>query len=134
MAVETVFYDGDCGLCHRSVRFLLAADREGQLRFAPLQGETFRSRIEAHDRAGLPESLVVLTESGRLLTRSDATVHLLRQLEGPWRVLGVLLAWVPRRLRDVFYDLVVGRRHRLFEAPGDACPVASPQLRARFDP
>ncbi len=35
----TVLYDGECGLCHRSVKFLLKRDRH-QLWYAPLQGET----------------------------------------------------------------------------------------------
>ncbi len=35
-----VFYDAVCGLCDRSVQFLLAHDRERVLHFAPLQGPT----------------------------------------------------------------------------------------------
>ena len=135
MPAETVFYDGDCGLCHSSVRFLLRADREGLVfRYAPLQGETFRARIPAHARQGLPDSIVVLTADGRLLTRSDGTAHLLRQLGGLWGALGRLLAAVPRPLRDAGYDLVARIRHRLFARPEGVCPVVSPQFRARFDP
>jgi predicted DCC family thiol-disulfide oxidoreductase YuxK len=39
-ARHVVFYDGVCGLCDRSVQFLLARDRERVLHFAPLQGST----------------------------------------------------------------------------------------------
>jgi len=39
-ARHVVFYDGVCGLCDRSVQFLLARDRERVLHFAPLQGPT----------------------------------------------------------------------------------------------
>jgi predicted DCC family thiol-disulfide oxidoreductase YuxK len=134
-APETVFYDGGCGLCHRSVRWILDRDPEGRaFRFAPLEGETFRARVEEARRVGLPDSLVVLTRDGRLLARSDATAHVLGRLGAAWPVVGALLAAVPRPLRDAAYDAVARRRHRLFERPGAACPVASPQLRARFDP
>ena len=34
-----ILYDGVCGLCHASVRWLMKRDR-GRLRYAPLQGET----------------------------------------------------------------------------------------------
>jgi predicted DCC family thiol-disulfide oxidoreductase YuxK len=34
-----VLYDGTCGLCHRSVRWLMKRDRR-RLWYAPLQGET----------------------------------------------------------------------------------------------
>lgn len=135
MATETVFYDGDCGLCHRTVRFILSADREGSaFRFAPLGGETFRARIPAEARPDLPDSLVLLTEEGRLLVRSDAAVHVLRRLGGLWSVVGALLRALPRRFRDGAYDLVARIRPRLFARPQAACPIASPELRARFDP
>lgn len=39
-ARHVVFYDAVCGLCDRSVQFLLARDRERVLHFAPLQGPT----------------------------------------------------------------------------------------------
>ena len=43
---ETLFYDGQCGLCHRAVRFLLAEDRApgGAFRFAPLAARPSRPR------------------------------------------------------------------------------------------
>ena len=135
MAVDTVFYDGDCGLCHRTVRFLLSADRDGRLfRFAPIGGETFLSSIGASQRTELPDSLVVLADDGRLLIRSDATVHILRRLGNPWRTVGSLIALVPRVVRDGLYDFIARIRHRLFSAPEAACPVPSPGARARFAP
>ena len=39
-ARNVVLYDGVCGLCDRSVQFLLARDRERVLHYAPLQGPT----------------------------------------------------------------------------------------------
>ena len=43
-----VFYDGDCGLCDRFVRWMLRRDRGHHYRFAPLQGETaaFRKLVD----------------------------------------------------------------------------------------
>jgi predicted DCC family thiol-disulfide oxidoreductase YuxK len=132
---DLVFYDGDCGFCHRSVRFLLARDPGGEaFRFAPLQGETFRANVPETERRSLPESLVVHAADGRLLARSEAVVHLLRRLGGAWALLARLLALVPRRLRDLAYDGFAAIRHRLFRQPDGSCPVLPPALRARFDP
>ena len=131
---STVFYDGGCGLCHRAVRFALTRDIDGaRFRFAPLGGEAFRRRIPAAVRAGLPDSLVALTPDGTLLTRSAAVLHVMERVGGPWRIIGKLLALVPRGIRDAGYDGVAGMRRRLFERPGDPCPVTSPELRARFE-
>lgn len=129
---DLVFFDGDCGLCHHTVRFLLREDRNGVLRFAPLRGETFHEEVPAPRRAGLPDSLIVRTGDGRLLVRSDATIHLLRRLGGRWRWRADLLALVPRPIRDAGYRILASVRRLLFRRPEDACPVVAPPLRARF--
>jgi predicted DCC family thiol-disulfide oxidoreductase YuxK len=116
------------------VRFVLWADPGGVLRFAPLGGDTFRSRVREDEREGLPDSLVLLTSEGRLRTRSEAVVEILRQLGGRWRLVAALVALVPRSLADALYDAVARVRHRLFARPPDVCPVVPPPLRSRFDP
>jgi predicted DCC family thiol-disulfide oxidoreductase YuxK len=134
-AAEYLFYDGHCGLCHRAVKFVLRHDRSGELfRYAPLQGSTFLARVEAGRRAGLPDSVVVLTREGELLVRSDAFLHILRRLGGGWRVLAAVLSVVPRGLRDFVYDFVARIRYRVFGRRDDLCPVVPAELRARFDP
>ena len=48
---ERLFYDGDCGLCHRFVRFALAEDVTGRaLRYAPARRTDLRDRA-ARDRS-----------------------------------------------------------------------------------
>jgi predicted DCC family thiol-disulfide oxidoreductase YuxK len=129
-----VFYDGSCGLCHRTVRFAIAHDRDGtQFRFAALGGETFRRLVPEAQRTGLPDSVVVLTPGGMLLARSVAVIHILQRIGGPWRLLGRLLALVPRGIGDLGYDGIARVRHRLFRRPTDDCPVTLPELRGRFE-
>ena len=129
-----VFYDGACGLCHRTVRFAIARDRDGRrFRFAALGSEAFRRLVPETLRRGLPDSIVVLTPDGALLSRSAAIVHILDRIGGSWRLQGRLLALVPRGIRDLGYDGVARVRHRLFRKPPDACPVTPPELRARFE-
>lgn len=129
-----VFYDGACGLCHRTVRFAIARDRDGRhFRFAALGGEAFRRLVPEALRARLPDSIVVLTAEGSLLARSAAVIHILERIGGPWRLAGGLLALVPLGIRDLGYDGIARARYRLFRRPTDACPVTSPELRARFE-
>jgi len=132
---ELLFYDGHCGLCHRAVKFVLKHDRSGNaFRFAPLQGSTFQSRVFPEQRAALPDSIVVLTDTGSLLVRSDAFVHILRRLGGGWSFLASLIDVIPRSLRDVAYDFIARVRYRVFGKRDDLCPIVPPDLRARFDP
>ncbi len=136
--VHFLFFDGDCGLCHHSVRFVLRRDAQRRFRFAPLEGETFAPYLERlqseQQGAPVPDSMIVATPDGRLLLRSDGVVHILRQLGAPWRALGGLLALVPRPVRDLGYRIVARIRHRLFSRPRDVCPIPEGAQRQLFDP
>lgn len=113
-----IFYDGDCGLCHRFVRFVLSEEPAGEgFHFSPLASG---------------DSIVVRTGDDRTLLRSDAVIYVLGRLGGFWRLLGAALRLVPRPLRDAVYSLVASMRRRLFAKPDGACPVLSPALRPRF--
>ncbi|MGA2272944.1 MAG: DCC1-like thiol-disulfide oxidoreductase family protein [Bryobacteraceae bacterium] len=131
---ETIFYDGHCGLCHRAVKFVLKHDRSGAaFRFAPLQGKTFQARVPVDRRGGVPDSMAVETGDASLLVRSDACIHVLRRLGGRWRVIAVLVAVIPRPLRDGLYALLAHIRYRVFGRRDDLCPSVPPELRGRFD-
>jgi predicted DCC family thiol-disulfide oxidoreductase YuxK len=132
---ETLFYDGHCALCHGAVKFVLKHERSGAaFRFAPLQGETFAARVPESARTNLPDSIVVLTDGGGLLVRSDAFLYILTRLGGGWKILASALQAIPRFLRDAAYDFVARVRYRVFGTRSDWCPVAPPELRSRFDP
>jgi predicted DCC family thiol-disulfide oxidoreductase YuxK len=131
---ERIFYDGHCGLCHRAVRFVIARDPDGRrFRYAPLQGTTFAALVTAERRVGLPDSVVVLTDDGRLLIRSDAFIHILRRLGGFWRFVAGIVGVIPRAIRDGMYDFIARVRYRIFGRRVEVCPVRPAELRARFD-
>jgi len=129
----TVFYDGFCGLCHGFVRFVLAEGRSAKnIEFSPLQGELFHSRVPESERAGLPDSIVVLTHTGRLLARAEAVSYVLGQLGGVWRLAAAVAGLLPQSLADGCYDSVARLRQYLFRKPGATCPIVPPDLQARF--
>jgi predicted DCC family thiol-disulfide oxidoreductase YuxK len=131
---ERIFYDGHCGLCHWAVKFVIARDPHGRFfRYAPLQGTTFAALVSAERRAGLPDSVAVLTDDGRLLVRSDAFIHILRRLGGFWRVIGTFISVIPRVIRDGVYNFIARVRYRIFGRRPEVCPVTPAELRARFD-
>lgn len=135
-----LFYDGDCGFCHRSVRFVLAEELATpeplRLRFAALGGEAFHACLARHpelDPASLPDSIVLELEDGTIRTRSAAALEIASRLGGFWRGLALALARLPSALLDAAYDAIARVRKRLFASPKDACPILPPELRARFD-
>ena len=125
-----IFFDGVCGLCNRGVRFVVRRDRRGHFRFATLQGAFAEQTLRPMGIDPTKLESFVLLENGRALTQSDAALAVVRELDGPWPVLG-LFRCVPRGLRDAAYRFVARHRYRWF-GRFDTCPMPSPELRARL--
>ena len=130
---DVIFYDGECGVCHRFVQFVLERDKKQRFQFAPLQGKTF-ARIPPLQRASLPDSVVLLTASGKLLDRSNAALYVLSRLSWLWRVMAAVLRALPQALRDRPYDAAARKRQTWAARPASLCPVVPESLRARFLP
>lgn len=126
-----IFFDGVCGLCNRFVDFVIRRDHQGVFLFAPLQGETARSRLSEEDVSQL--STMVLADEAGLHRRSTAAVRILCRLGTGWKAAGFLLAMIPRPLREVGYGLVARCRYALF-GKKEACRLPTPDERARFLP
>jgi predicted DCC family thiol-disulfide oxidoreductase YuxK len=125
-----ILFDGVCVLCNRSVRHIIRNDPAGRFRMAALQSAAGRRLLTEH---GLdPDALdtVVLIERGRVYTRSDAALRILRGLSGPSRHWW-LARFVPRPVRDAAYGLVVRNRYQWF-GKRSACMTPRPIDRHRF--
>ncbi len=132
-SANIVFYDGVCGLCNRTVQFVLKRDQARKIVFAPLQGETAKRRVDLPDDL---RSIVFVMNHGtaqeEIYFRSDAVLRILDQLGGFWRVVSWLRI-IPRPLRDAIYNAIARRRYQWF-GKFDKCRVPSPEVRARFLP
>ena len=131
-ARDLLLFDGECGLCTASIRFILARDRKGLLRFASLQSELGRGVAIVH---GLDPyeltTLVFVDGAGHVTLRSTAALRVAAEhLRFPWRLAGVLRI-VPRFLRDAIYRWVSKNRLRWFGS-ADACQLPAPGEAERF--
>ena len=126
-----LFFDGVCGLCNKSVDFVLARDVEGHFQFAPLQGETARQLLSPSDASDL-SSMVLLIE-GRTYRQSSAAVRILWQLSFGWQLLGTLLWLIPLPIRNLGYRLIACNRYRFF-GRHETCRMPTPAERSRFLP
>ncbi len=126
-----VFFDGTCGMCSGTVRWLLKHDHTGSLRFAPIQGETFES-LEHPDKPEGLKTMVVLDE-GELYLFSDSSLRMLWHLGGVWRVLARLGGLVPRMVRDPVYRFIAAHRYRI-AGRVERCEVPTEADRARMLP
>lgn len=131
-----LLYDGACGLCQRTVRWLLRHDPVGRLLYAPLQRPLASEVFAEHtlDARRTNSAVLVLhfdQPTERAAIRSDAILGCLRILGGGWALLAAVAGLVPRSLRDGVYNWLARNRHRLPEN-GDSCSLPNSAERARF--
>jgi len=132
---DLVFYDGECGLCHATVRFAIRHDPRGdRFVFAPLGGATWKEIVAGAGLSTPPDSVVVRTDDGAVLFRSAAVLHLLHRCDGRWSLAARILGLFPRAPADLAYRLVARARRHVFGVPAEACPVPPGPLRTRFLP
>ncbi len=127
-----VLYDGTCGLCHRSVRWLLRHERDHALQFAPLQGATAAALRVRHPEIPQLVSTVVLVDNDRVYLRSKAFLYAAKHLRAPWRWAAVW-RWIPGFLPDLGYRLIAAIRYRVW-GRAELCDLPAPDERARFLP
>ncbi len=129
--MDLVLYDGVCGFCNSTVRFIIDRDPERRFRFLALQSDGARARLAPFpDVPRNLDTLVVLAE-GRAFIRSDAVIYILRRLKSPWPAVAATLACVPRPLRDLGYRGFAKARYRLF-GKFESCPLPRAEERALF--
>ena len=108
-----IFFDGNCGLCNQSVRFVVAHDPRALFDFAPLEGKTAAQQL---DPKWLKENTLVLLEhfgkpTQRLWVRGRGALRILWLLGGKWRLLG-WMCFLPCGV-DLVYRLIARHRRRV---------------------
>ena len=125
-----LYFDGICNLCNGLVQFVIRHNPNGPIRFASLQSEKGRYRLQEMRLDSEKLSTVIFEKNGRVSTKSDAVLGLLWDLGGLWKL--SVLGWIiPRFLRNILYDFVARRRYNWF-GKRDSCMIPTPELKGRF--
>jgi predicted DCC family thiol-disulfide oxidoreductase YuxK len=130
-----VFFDGDCGLCNGSVRFLIRRDRHKRLYFAPLQGVAAQAILPEKYRSSL-DTIVYqrINADGRptQVVRSEAVLLALIDTGSAFGLLAHITRLIPTRLRDWCYRQIAANRKKFFKSA--ACQLRSKDEHARILP
>lgn len=121
-----IFYDGLCGLCDRSVQFIIKNDKRKKFRFATLQSD-FAEQILGDDANA---DTFILFEKGKIITRSTAALRVCKILSGKLSLLYIFIL-VPAFIRDTFYDLIARNRYKWF-GHFDECKIPTPEQKELF--
>ncbi|HEX4936749.1 MAG TPA: DCC1-like thiol-disulfide oxidoreductase family protein [Gemmatimonadaceae bacterium] len=124
-----LLYDGHCGLCNRTVRWVLKRDPGGTMCFAPLSSAVGREALSRLPSLAGIDSVILLHKEGAWV-KSAAVLEIARYVGGIWG-LATLGYVVPRALRDWCYDFVARRRYGWFGRL-DSCPLPPPEDAPRF--
>jgi predicted DCC family thiol-disulfide oxidoreductase YuxK len=127
-----LLYDGVCGFCNKSVQTILASDKKGLLKFAPLQSKYGLEITDRHHLKDIDSVVFVDKSSGteRTYIRSNAALQIAKYLGGWWK-LSLVFYIVPRPIRDFFYDLIAKYRYKFF-GKYESCLLPSAEVRSRF--
>ncbi|HSX11881.1 MAG TPA: DCC1-like thiol-disulfide oxidoreductase family protein [Rhabdochlamydiaceae bacterium] len=134
MSAHLIFFDHNCSLCQRSVRWILRRDRKALFVFAPLAGQTAAS-ILIRDKEYLKhENSLVLIENYQtsrptFWLRGRAVFRILWLMGGAYRLLG-WLCFFPLGV-DTIYRLVARHRQALTLSIKEEL---TPEEKARFLP
>ncbi len=107
-----IFYDGDCGLCNNSVRFILRHEQDQRLKFASLTSSHAKLVLTRFGLNSNFDDSILFFKNDKLYSKSIALLHIIPFLK--WYFYPLLIFWViPEFIRNLCYDLVARNRKRL---------------------
>jgi predicted DCC family thiol-disulfide oxidoreductase YuxK len=121
-------FDGHCALCSTGVRWLMAADQVGRVRFTSGQGP-LGSALYRHYGLEL-DTTFLLIDGGHCGGMSAGVLRLLPVIGGPWRLLEVMRI-LPEAWRDALYRVIARNRYRWF-GRREHCVLLTAEQRERL--
>ncbi|CAN5781237.1 thiol-disulfide oxidoreductase DCC family protein [soil metagenome] len=128
-----LLFDGVCNLCNGVVQLVINHDPEARIRYTSLQSEAGKQLLDHFGievKSSMPDT-IVLVNKGKVYVKSEAVLHTISLLGGPYAWLSRPLSWVPLFIRDKAYEWVARNRYRWF-GKEESCLLPTPELKARF--
>ncbi len=121
-------YDGSCGFCSRSVRFLLRHERRHDLLFVTRDSDLGKRLRRTYGMEAIESMLWI--EGQRAYAESDAVMKAADYLGGWWSPLAILSSFCPALILNGVYKLIAKNRRRF--SSGAVCPLPTAEQRNRF--
>lgn len=100
---SVVLFDGTCPMCSLWVRFLKWCDKENKMNFVGQETDRGRDIASRYRVEGWIGKSVIYVKVQKAFVFSDAVIEILKDLK-PLQVFGKILSWIPKKVRDDFYD------------------------------
>lgn len=124
-----LLFDGVCNYCNRMVNFAIRHDKQGKIKFAPLQSAAGQ---QLRDKYAVPLSAdtIILVDKNKAYTYARAAIRVSRYLDWPAKMMYALII-VPRFISQPIYKWIARNRYKWF-GKKETCMVPSPEVRQRF--
>lgn len=126
-----ILFDGQCNLCSRLVQFTIKRDLSRKFKFAALQSAVGKDLLNEFGLSANDFDSFVFVKGNRYFIRSTASLMLLKELGGIWKLFYIFMV-VPRSLRDFIYYVVAKLRYKIFGRK-DACIIPAEHFQARLE-
>lgn len=124
MTRPVLVYDGDCGFCRRSIRWIQTHDRAERLEYLPRQSADRIARYPQLDATRYQNAIQLVCPDGTIRSGAAATATALTSLpDRRWQYLGRLLQ-LPgiRQCARLGYQWIANNRHR-FGCADETCKL-----------
>lgn len=124
-----VLFDGVCNFCNRMVNFAIRNDKEGKLRFTPLQSKTgavLKEKYKIHPNT----DTIVLIEKGKSYTYGIAAIRICKYLNWPAKALFAFVI-IPSFISQPIYKWFAKRRYKWFGKRA-TCMIPTDAIKSRF--
>lgn len=109
-----MFYDGECGVCNRSVQFILKHEKAPTINFIALQSKIAEQFFEENNFSQPDLSTFYFYESNYLFDKSEAAFRVLGHLK--WYLYPIyIFKLIPICQRNQLYDWVARNRKKILK-------------------
>lgn len=129
--MKVILFDGNCGLCNESVKFIIKYDVEKKFYYASLQSNFGQHFLKERSLNSKEFNTFILYEKGITYEiKSTAALYVLKELNFLGTIVFCSTIWIPKFIRDFIYDVIAKNRNKFFES--NNCLLPEKELQQRF--
>ena len=123
MVENVIYYDGECGLCHLAVRFILRVDSKSKFYFSPLSN--LDNNLKSIDS-------IILKKGNKVFYEGQAIIMIFEDIDNNWNYLANVLKLIPINVLDTAYRWVSRNRAKVSVKKVSSCPIVPSSYQKRF--
>ena len=123
MVENVIYYDGECGLCHLAVRFILRVDSKSKFYFSPLSN--LDNNLKDIDS-------IIFKNGNKIFFEGQAIIMIFENIDNNWNYLAKGLKLIPINVLDTAYRWLSRNRAKFFVKKVASCPIVPSSYQKRF--